>query len=59
MGDAWRDHGLGWLALVGAGDVNRFGWAELASKPHPDQGEGGQDSPAIRTSSRGPVSAPT
>jgi hypothetical protein len=45
MGDARRDHGVGWLALGGAGDTNRFGWAELASKPYPDQGEGGEDRP--------------
>ena len=45
MGDARRDHGVGWLALGGVGDMNRFGWAELASKPYPDQGEGGEDRP--------------
>jgi hypothetical protein len=54
MRDARRVHDLG-----AAGDTNRFGRAELASKPYPDQCEGGQDGPAIRTSSRGPVSAPT
>jgi hypothetical protein len=45
MGDARRHHGTGRLALGGAGDTNHFGWAELASKPYPDQGEGSQDGP--------------
>jgi hypothetical protein len=45
MGDARRHHGAGGPARGGAGDTNGFGRAELASKPHPDQCEGGQDGP--------------
>jgi len=46
MRDARRDHGVGWPVLGGAGDTNRLGWAELASKPHTDQRKGGDDRPA-------------